>query len=88
MTTYNNSAALRKGNTTWQGNSDVWLVIKEYGQEKVAVIANTRNALSSVELPEGLRNRTLTDELTGEAVGLGQNLELDNYQYLILKISE
>lgn len=86
MGVYNGSNALRRGSVTFEGNNDVWLVIREAGQEVVAVLVNTRSTPSTIALPSKLANKNLIDQLTGTQFSLSNELEMTAHQYLIFKV--
>ena len=88
MDVYSGSTALRKGTFSYSGNANVWLAIREKDQERVAVLVNTRNTISSVVLPALLANRELVDQLTGNSYQLGEMFEMSANQFLIFKIVE
>ncbi len=81
----NNSAAIRNGQLVSYTTGNVVAFTKESGSEKVLVIANLRNSISSFSIPAALANTTWQNALGGSAVTLSASLSLQPYAYLILK---
>jgi hypothetical protein len=82
---YNQSAVARKGSNTIFPNVDVVAFKKTLNGEEVLVITNTRNQQVFFPVPNALQNSTWTNPFDGNTESLGSTLQLDKFQYLILK---
>ncbi|TAE19957.1 MAG: alpha-amylase [Bacteroidetes bacterium] len=85
FTLYNASNALRKGTLTTYPDNHVVCFKRVFGTEEMLIIANVRNANSTLTLPTALANTNWTNALTNNAQALGTSIALSPYQYLILQ---
>ena len=82
---YNDHPALRKGQLTTFDDKDVLIFEKSNDEERFLVLANVRNAPSTVQVPETWVSHECKDQMKEGSVKLEQTLTLDPYQYLILQ---
>ncbi len=83
ITIRNNSNAIRRGTLTSYSNADVCAFKKELETEQVFVLSNLRNAAKTFNLPSGIANTTMRDEMTDTDVVLGTAVDLLAYEYKI-----
>ncbi|MFA9393028.1 MAG: alpha-amylase family glycosyl hydrolase [Prolixibacteraceae bacterium] len=78
--------ALRKGSLKTYNNADA-VVFKRIGEngDEVLVLVNVRNKEVKYSIPSELANSKWSNQLTKEEVQLGSEIQLDAFQYLILK---
>lgn len=81
----NTSEALRKGKLTGYSNNEVSAFTMETTADKVLIIANIKNKGVKYTAPAALTNTNWTDALTGTGISIGTEINLNAYQYLILK---
>ncbi len=79
------SAAVRQGELEAFSNGDVVVFKKKLAGEEVLVIANPRNAAITYTLPAAIANTDWKNALTQVDVGLGTQVGLGAYEYLILE---
>jgi glycosidase len=81
---YNSCATARKGIVTTHANSNVVFFEKTIGSDKIVVITNVRNSNQSISIPTTLQGNWI-NVVTNETIILSNSLNLDNFQYLVLK---
>jgi glycosidase len=81
---YNTSDALRKGVLQEFDDPDVVVFTKQYLNQNVLVIVNTRNRSLSFTLPSALTNSTWMNVLNHATMTFGSMLSSSPYQYWIL----
>jgi glycosidase len=81
----NTSEALRKGKLTGYSSNEVSAFTMETTADKVLIIANIKNKAVKYSVPTALANTNWTDALTGSGISIGAEVNLNAYQYLILK---
>ncbi|WP_029271533.1 alpha-amylase family glycosyl hydrolase [Flavobacterium sp. KJJ] len=81
----NTSEALRKGKLTGYSSNEISVFTMETSADKVLIIANLRNKAVKYTAPTTLANTNWTDALTGTGISIGAEINLNAYQYLILK---
>lgn len=84
-TAYVESVAARQGDLTDHSTQEVTCFIRGTENQNLLVIVNMRDRLSGFLLPGTLQNTDWTNALNGDPVTLEYTLQLDNYQYLLLK---
>lgn len=82
---YKNSNASKKGTLTSYPSADVLCFKKTHTTEAVLILVNTRNTSVNFSLPLGLQNTTWNNALTNVNTPLSTSINLNAYQYLILK---
>ena len=85
MALYNESDAIRKGTLVTYPEDDAMVFSKTAGKEKYLIIASVRNEPVTVAVPDAWKGKTAVNAITGGETHLGETLELEPYQYLILK---
>ena len=75
--------ALRKGELSDQSTSDVAFLVREYQNEQVIVLVNTRNAARQVSVPASLQG-SWSDLLADQTASLGSTRSLAPYEVLVL----
>lgn len=85
MSIYVETETFTKGDLKYYSNYDLAIFKRSYDQEEYLILANVRGQSKKVTLAEELQNSTWTNQLNGEQVLLGVELELPAYAYLILK---
>lgn len=81
----NNSLPLRRGSMTSYSSADVCAFTKTSGTETVFVAVNTRNSSKTFTLPATIASSTWKDAFSGATVNTGTEIQLEPYQYYILK---
>lgn len=82
---YAQSDIAKRGTSTPYNHFNVACFKKTLNNESILILTNVRNSAVDFILPNELKNTTWTDALTNTPVSLGTEIQLDNYQYLILK---
>ncbi|PKP32148.1 MAG: alpha-amylase [Bacteroidetes bacterium HGW-Bacteroidetes-16] len=82
---YSSSEIVKMGAMTTYDNASVVTFLHRLKIDEVLVIVNTKNAPISYSIPNDLLNTNWTDALTDDAVTLGNQLELQPFEYRILK---
>jgi hypothetical protein len=82
---YNGSEALRIGEMESYATVDVLAFTRISGQEEVFVINNVRNRALSYDVPAKFENSEWIDAISGTVVMLDDSVQLEAYQYLLLK---
>jgi glycosidase len=78
--------AFSKGDLqTLDGGEDVVVFSRTAGDEQLFVVANVRNRDVSINTPSGMAVDNLTNVITGEAYELAYSIDLEAFEYLILK---
>lgn len=80
-----NSEAIKKGTLTSFSNDDVCVFEKIAGAEEVLVLANLRGHASTYTVPAALMNTTWINAFSGQSFTVGSQVNMDPYQYLVLK---
>jgi glycosidase len=83
---YKNSDVARKGALVYFNNSDFIVFEKTIGSNKILVIINSRASNKILSVPTNLRG-SWENALTCQPLTLSENLQLSEYEYLILKIN-
>ncbi|MDY0989203.1 alpha-amylase family glycosyl hydrolase [Flavobacterium sp. CFBP9031] len=81
----NSSEALRKGKLTGYSSNEASVFTMETTNEKVLIVANIKNKSIKYTTPIALTNTNWKDALTGSTISIGSEINLEAYQYLILK---
>ncbi|WP_278019860.1 hypothetical protein [Flavobacterium ginsengisoli] len=81
----NSSEALRKGKLTGYSSNDASVFTMETTTDKVLIVANIKNKSVKYTAPTALANTNWTDALTGNPISIASEINLEAYQYLILK---
>ncbi len=84
MSLYNSYPALRKGEAVTYADDNVMMFEKTLDGEDFLVVANVRNTVSSVAVPESWAGASASDMMAGGKVVLDGTVELAPYQYLVL----
>ncbi len=82
---YNSSDALRKGDLTPYADADVVAFAKQYQNEHVLILVNTRNRTVTYNVPSALISSAWTNISNNTTMTLGNTLTLSPYQYYLLK---
>ncbi len=82
------SDAIKQGIVAPYSSIDVCAFTKTYGNEKVLVLVNMRNATKTFTLPAALQNTTWNDVFTTpqSSVTLGTTIDLAPYQYRVFQV--
>lgn len=82
----NGSDVFSYGNLQYlEGGEDVVVFSRRLDGEQYFVVANVRNRAVSINTPSGMAVDNLTNVFTGEAYELGYSIDLEAYEYLVLK---
>ena len=81
----NKSKAIRRGTLNSYSSDDVCVFTKEIGSEKVLVISNLRDKSVIYNIPASLVNTKWKDAFTGSKTTLNAEIQVEPYQYLVLK---
>jgi alpha-amylase len=76
--------ALRTGDLISWSDNDVAAFKRKASADEVLVVANTRNAAKTFNVPAALNNTTWQNTSTGATVTLGNQLSLNVFEYLVL----
>ena len=79
------SPALRHGTPTSYSSTNVCAFTKTDGTDRVFVLANVRNTVSTYTLPAAVANSAWTNTLTGNPINLGTQVTLQPYGYAVLR---
>ena len=82
---YNKHSALRKGTIKAWPDKDVFVFEKHDKKETILVIVNVRNKAKTIKVPDHWKGRKAKDLMTEKDYQLDASLELQPFQYLILK---
>ena len=82
---YNQSAIARKGINTFYPHDDVICIKKTLNNEEVIILVNLRPYLLVYLIPNELQNTSWMDVFTNDQVDFQNVIQMDPYQYLILK---
>ena len=82
---YNKHSALRKGTIKAWPDKDVFIFEKHDKKETILVIVNVRNKAKSIKIPDNWKGRKAKELMTEKEYQLDATLELEPFQYLILK---
>ena len=82
----NGSQAIKSGILTSYSTADVCVFTKVLGTEKIMIIVNCRNAVTTYTLPSPFANTTVQDVLNGGNISLTTELTLQPYNYFVFKI--
>jgi glycosidase len=77
--------ALLNGDFTSHATADVVAFLRKSGNNQVFFMANTRNSVKSYAVPAALQNTNWQNLVTGQSVSVQATVQLQPYQYLILK---
>ncbi|MCF8308142.1 MAG: alpha-glucosidase C-terminal domain-containing protein [Bacteroidales bacterium] len=81
-----NSKAVKSGRlTTYTNNNDIAAFKRASENEQVLIIANIRGTEINYQLPEAVSNTTWTNAMKDSEIQLGSEINLEAYQYFILK---
>lgn len=75
--------ALREGTLTSQSNSNVVMLMREYEEDQVLVLVNTRDSERPIQIPTGWQG-SWYNQFTGDSEMLTPLFSLDAYEVLIL----
>lgn len=83
---HNDSESLRKGKLAVYPDEHI-LLFERYtaGKDRYLIAVNTRNTIQRMPLPESLSEKSYVNLYTGRNIMLGGQLELQPFEYLILK---
>lgn len=79
------SKVMKYGSFTSTSNADIVSIQKKYQNFTISVLVNVRNREVSFNLPPPLRNKQVTNLLTGTQVSLSETLNIPAFQYLIVQ---
>jgi hypothetical protein len=79
------SKVMKYGTFNSTSNSDIISIKKIYQNSMIYILVNVRIREVSFNLPPELRNKQVTNLLTGAPVALSETITLPAYQYLILQ---
>ncbi len=82
---YNKHSALRKGTIKAWPDKDVFIFEKHDKKETILVVVNVRNKAKTIQIPDNWKGRKAKDLMTEKDYQLDATLELEPFQYLILK---
>ncbi|MBM3436750.1 MAG: alpha-amylase, partial [Bacteroidetes bacterium] len=82
---FSNSGVLKKGDLTTYSHNDILAFLKVYDGEEVLVIVNVRNTNKTFNVPSDLQNTEWVDVFSNFSFHIGSDLELSNYQFMVLK---
>ncbi len=85
MQIYQSGPAWRSSRTTFIGDNNNWAVEKVSGQDTVLIVANVRNAASTIVWPLTYTNRAWTNAVTGQPVTLANPATMAPYGTLLLR---
>ncbi|MBQ8153373.1 MAG: alpha-amylase [Prevotella sp.] len=83
---YNEHPALRKGTLTIYPADDVLVFEKTDAAEHFLVLVNVRNEKKIADIPQALIGKKATDMMSSGEIQLGNTIELQPFQYTILKV--
>ncbi len=81
----NSSEAIKQGKLSSFSSEDVCAFVKSYKSEEVLVVVNLRNSPVSYAIPSSLSNTEWKDAYNGTEVTLTDHLELQPFQYEVLR---
>ncbi|MBA3962707.1 MAG: alpha-glucosidase C-terminal domain-containing protein [Chthoniobacterales bacterium] len=81
----NSSEAIKQGKLSSFSSEDVCAFVKSYKSEEVLVVVNLRNSPVSYAIPSALSNTEWKDAYNGTEVTLTDHLELQPFQYEVLR---
>ena len=76
--------AVRTGTLENFSTADITAFRRKAGSNEILVLANVRNSTKTYTIPATFQNTTWKNAMTNGNVSLGTNLELKNFEYLIL----
>jgi glycosidase len=79
------SKVMKYGAFTSSSTADIICIKKKYQEIEIFALVNVRNREVSFNLPPNLRNKQVTNLLTGAPVALSDTIKLQAYQYLIMQ---
>lgn len=82
---HNNHGGLRSGELNTYPDDDILLFERYTGTEKFLIAINTRDTIQNMPLPGNLSGKRYINLSTGRNITLGEVLELQPFEYLILK---
>lgn len=82
---YNEYPALRKGKMTPYPDNDVLVFEKQNADEHFLILVNVRNENKKVQVPQSWIGHEVEDEATDKDFRLNDTIELEPFEYLILK---
>ena len=82
---YNKHSALRKGTIKAWPDKDVFIFEKHDKKETILVVVNVRNKAKTIQIPDNWKGRKAKELMTEKDYQLDAALELEPFQYLILK---
>ncbi len=85
MDYYIQSGVAKNGANQTYSHADVLCFKKSYNYAELVVLVNMRDNSINYSVPQELQNTTWTNALTNETVTFGTTLQLDNYQYFLLR---
>jgi glycosidase len=85
MNFYKTSDASKKGILEDYSTNDVFCFKKTFGNEQILIIDNSRNNSDTYSIPTSLHNTNWTNALTNSTLTLGTSINMNAYDYLILK---
>jgi 1,4-alpha-glucan branching enzyme len=85
MNFYKTSDASKKGALDNYSTNHIISFKKTFGSEEILILDNLRNSSKTYSIPTSLQNTTWTNALTNTTVTLNTTINLNAYQYLILK---
>jgi hypothetical protein len=85
MDYYSQSGVAKNGEIQSYPHADILCFEKSYNYAELVVIVNMRDNQINYAIPTELQNTNWTDALSNESVTFGTTLQLDNYQYILLK---
>jgi len=85
LTIRDTSTVLKNGTVSQFSDANVVCVKRTYGNHQMLVAVNMRNKVSSFTTPPDWVNKTTTNIITETTIALPATINLEPYQYLILK---
>ena len=82
---YNEHPALRKGTMVPYPDNDVLVFEKQNADEHFLILVNVRNENKKVQVPQSWIGHEVKDEATDKMFRLNDTIELEPFEYLILK---
>lgn len=82
---YNSSTAIRRGTITTYSDASVCAFTRNHETETIFVASNLKNTELSFSLPAEMANTSWKNAFTNEPVTLATRLELQPWQYVVLK---
>ena len=76
---------MKYGAFTSSSTTDIVCIKKKYQENEIFALVNVRNREVSFNLPPNLRNKQVTNLLTGTPVALSDTIKLPAFQYLIMQ---